>query len=201
MPLYYRFFHILFVDSDNDKFVTGVEVPPSTHRRPQQRPRCVCGAPAPAAQNFAYNLRAALLHACHTQAMQPCAPPAPPRIILSTSHLFRTRTSAVAPWAAACTHHHHRSHTARRPFGRRWSSWTFVIPSRRDLDADAITFCSTCRFCFPISGERCALWLRRDGHLSQSREGETHRIAARRPSCPKFSPGSRRVLSQEVVGG
>ena len=65
--------------------------------------------------------------------------------------------------AAACTKHCRRPHAARRSFGRRWSSWTFWIPSRRALDADAITFCSTCRFCFPISGERCALWLRRAG--------------------------------------
>ena len=116
----------------------------------------------PRAQNFAYISRAALLHASHTQAMQPCAPPAPPRIILSTSHLFRTRTSAVAPWAAACTHHHHRSHTARRPFGRRWSSWTFVIPSRRDLDAEAIIFCSAICFCCRICREPCASRLGRE---------------------------------------
>ena len=36
-----RFFHILFFDSDNDKFVTGVDVQPSTHRRQLQPPGCV----------------------------------------------------------------------------------------------------------------------------------------------------------------
>ena len=93
MPLCSRFFHILFVDSDNDKFVTGVEVRPSKHRRQLQPLRCVCGAPGPTHRICAYISRAALLHASHTQAIHPCTPLAPPRIILTASHLRRARTS------------------------------------------------------------------------------------------------------------
>ena len=78
---------------EGHKFVTGVEVRPSKHRRQLQPLRCVCGAPGPTHRICAYISRAALLHASHTQAIHPCTPLAPPRIILTASHLRRARTS------------------------------------------------------------------------------------------------------------
>ena len=64
-----RFFHILFVDSDNDKCVTNVEVRPSTHRRQEQPPSCVCGAPAPATQNSRI---ICVQHSCTHVTRKPC---------------------------------------------------------------------------------------------------------------------------------
>ena len=163
MPLYYRFFHILFVDSDNDKFVTNVEVRPSTHRR-QEQPRAAFEVRQPPAHRILHIFR--VQHSCTRLTRKPCTPAPHLHRNASSSSRDSSAASAVircAVRAAACTKHCRRPHAARRSFGRRWSSWTFWIPSRRNLDADAINFCSTCRFCFPISGERCALWLRRDG--------------------------------------
>ena len=42
-------------------------------------------------------LPAAHLHASPAQAMHPCTPPAPPRCILTASHIPRARPSALAP--------------------------------------------------------------------------------------------------------
>ena len=41
---------------------------------------------------------AAHLHASPAQAMHPCTPPAPPRCVLTASHIPRARPSALAPW-------------------------------------------------------------------------------------------------------
>ena len=98
MQINSQFFHLLIVDPCDDKSVAVVEVRPSTQRRQQQPPGCVCGALAPAhriSPRRASFLRAIPLHASHTQAIHPCTPPAPPPIILRASHLRRARTS---PW-------------------------------------------------------------------------------------------------------
>ena len=86
-----RFFHILFVDSDNDKCVTNVEVRPSTHRRQEQPPSCVCGAPAPATQNSRI---ICVQHSCTHVTRKPCNP---------VPHLHRHASSSGPRMSSALT--------------------------------------------------------------------------------------------------
>ena len=158
MPINSRFFHNLFVDPGNDNYVAVVEVPPSTHRRQEQPPGCVCGALDPAhriSPRRASFLRATPLHASHTQSIPPCTPPAPPPIILRASHLRRARPPILRRSGV---------HRAPPPSPRRSTPlWPqVIIPDFLDTLSPRYQrwthhfFALIYVFAFVISGERCA---------------------------------------------
>ena len=111
-----RFFHILFFDSDNDKFVTNVEVRPSTHRR-QEQPRAAFEVRQLPAHRIlplhASYFACSSLHASHTEPIHPWTRPAPPRITFTASLLRRTRTSILR--RRGCGVHHAPPSSPRCP--------------------------------------------------------------------------------------
>ena len=122
MPINARFFHILFVDPCDDKYVAVVEVRPSTHRRQQQPPGCVCGCAGPRTQNFA---PASVTFACSTPARVSHA---------SHSPLHPTRTATHRPHGLTPPP---RPHFSLAPYGLRRVPSPTVVPTPLDAPSAA----------------------------------------------------------------